>query len=60
MDTEAVNDMNGLILKETCVFIANGGDNGTLFLDEQDDFVGRVQDWFECRTGGRAKELFQK
>jgi hypothetical protein len=57
MNTEAVNDVNGFLVKATGIFVANGGDNLIFFLDEKDDLIGGVQDGVQ---GYRdlTKELF--
>jgi hypothetical protein len=39
VNTEAVYDVNGFLVKATGIFVANGGDYLILFLDEEDDLV---------------------
>jgi len=59
VNTEAVNDVNGFLVKETGICVAYGGNGLVSFLDEQDDLVGGIQDGFQSH-GILAKELFYK
>jgi hypothetical protein len=43
MHTEAVDDMDRLRFKKTCIFIANGRHNLLLILDAENDLMGGIQ-----------------
>jgi hypothetical protein len=57
VNTEAVNDVYGFLVKAAGISITYRCDYVIPFLDEQDDLIGGIQDRFQ-RHGSLAKKLF--
>jgi hypothetical protein len=57
VNTEAVNDVNGFLVKAAGIPVTYSCDYVILFFQEQDDLMGGIQDRFQSH-GILAKKLF--